>query len=112
MNFKPTVLETVIILVIGLMPPLLSIWFVRRAEVRARARLTAAIATVASRQIPRTLVPEQTYLEGVGYLVGDITCQFNARSAYLRCAVNPAGPCRGCRHYESLESLQAYSVPD
>lgn len=105
-------LETVIILVIGLMPPLLSIWFVRRAEIQARERLSAAISTATSRQIPRTLAPDQTYLEGVGYLVGDITCRFNARSAYLRCAVNPAGPCQECRHYESLESLKVYSLPD
>jgi len=33
------------------------------------------------------------YLEGVGYLIG-ISCQFNARSSYLRCAVNPQGPCQ------------------
>lgn len=43
---------------------------------------------------------DRYYLEGVGYLVGDISCRFNARSCYLRCAVNPQGPCQDCRHYE------------
>jgi len=46
------------------------------------------------------------YLEGVGYLIGDISCQFNARSGYLRCAVNPQGP-SGCRHYDRWKSLEA-----
>jgi Family of unknown function (DUF6464) len=44
--------------------------------------------------------PEVQYIEGVGELIGDITCKFNARSTYLRCAVNPDGPCQGCRHYQ------------
>ena len=29
------------------------------------------------------------------------TCRFNARSAFLLCAVNPEGPCHSCPHYES-----------
>jgi hypothetical protein len=28
------------------------------------------------------------------------TCQYNAHSAFLLCAVNPTGPCEQCRHYE------------
>ncbi len=39
------------------------------------------------------------YVDGMGYMVGDITCDLNARSPYLRCAVNPMGPCDGCRAY-------------
>jgi hypothetical protein len=49
------------------------------------------------------LPPDHFYLEGVGYLIGDITCRFNARSAYIRCAVNPCGSCKECRHYEPTE---------
>jgi len=37
---------------------------------------------------------------GDRWLVGDVSCRFNARSALIRCAVNPAGPCQGCRFYE------------
>lgn len=51
-------------------------------------------------------IPERYYLEGVGYLIGDISCQFNARSSYLRCAVNPQGPCEGCRDYKQVESRE------
>ncbi len=32
--------------------------------------------------------------------IGDITCEFNARSRYLRCTVNPNGPCEGCKFRE------------
>ncbi|MGL5939648.1 MAG: DUF6464 family protein [Waterburya sp.] len=34
------------------------------------------------------------------YFIGDTTCINNANSPYLRCAVNPSGPCEGCVHYE------------
>ena len=34
-----------------------------------------------------------------GY-IGDITCCHNAKSSFLRCAINPCGPCEGCVDYE------------
>lgn len=55
---------------------------------------------VRTRALHTPLIPDRYYLEGVGYLIGDISCRFNARSGYLRCAVNPQGPCQGCRHYQ------------
>lgn len=61
------------------------------------------IAPVRQRRSTTPLLPDRYYLEGVGYLIGDISCQFNARSGYLRCAVNPQGPCQGCRYYNPLE---------
>ena len=30
------------------------------------------------------------------WIIGDGRCQYNALSELVRCAVNPAGPCRGC----------------
>lgn len=94
--------ETILIFVLGLTPPLLSIWLMRRAKERSQARLRAAIqnsSTMWLRQ-PNQLTPDRYYLEGVGYLIGDITCRYNARSAYLRCAVNPCGVCEECPYYE------------
>lgn len=44
------------------------------------------------------LPAEQTLIEG-RWVVGDATCRYNARSEILRCAVNPEGPCEGCRLY-------------
>lgn len=37
------------------------------------------------------------------WVIGDITCLYNARSEILRCAVNPAGPCDRCIHYHPVE---------
>jgi hypothetical protein len=42
---------------------------------------------------------ERSLLEG-RWILGDATCRFNAHSELLRCAVNPEGPCGGCRYYE------------
>lgn len=45
---------------------------------------------------------EKSLLEG-RWVIGDLSCRFNARSEILRCAVNPEGPCQGCQFYESRE---------
>lgn len=34
--------------------------------------------------------------------IGDVSCEYNAKSKYLRCTVNPCGPCEGCQHYEKI----------
>ena len=36
---------------------------------------------------------------GDRWVMGDITCEYNAHSELMRCAVNPEGPCDGCAHY-------------
>ena len=97
-------LETLIVFTVALIPPVLSVWFVRQAETRARQQLSLAMerASMMPLRMPN-LPPEVQYVEGVGELIGDITCKFNARSAYLRCAVNPDGPCQGCRYYQARE---------
>ncbi|HBB34865.1 MAG TPA: hypothetical protein DDZ80_03880 [Cyanobacteria bacterium UBA8803] len=98
-------LNTILVFILGLTPPILSIWVMQRAKERAQARLQDAMQAPTVRVLPRNhCPPDQYYLEGVGYLIGDITCRFNARSAYIRCAVNPSGPCENCRHYEPKKS--------
>ena len=54
-------------------------------------------------QNSRLNLSDRYYLDGVGYLIGDISCRYNAKSGYVRCAVNPSGPCEGCRYYEARE---------
>ena len=95
---------TLFILVIGLTPSLFSIWVLRRADARAQARLRLAIDSVSTRGLPRLgLSPEHHYVEGIGYMIGDLTCRFNARSSYIRCAMNPMGPCEGCSQYQERD---------
>jgi Family of unknown function (DUF6464) len=31
--------------------------------------------------------------------LGNTTCKHNAHSQYLRCSINPCGPCEGCPDY-------------
>lgn len=99
-------LEPLAIILMGLFPALFSILLMRRAERSARERLQSALEQAASswHSPPVTLSAhaEHHFSEGIGYCLGDVTCRFNARSAYLRCAVNPYGPCQVCRHYEPL----------
>lgn len=107
-------LETLWIFAVGLIPPLFSLWMMRRSEVETQARLRRALTStyrVRTQRLYNTPIPSESptrmprdryYLEGVGYLIGDISCRFNARSGYLRCAVNPEGPCDGCRHYQEI----------
>lgn len=42
---------------------------------------------------------ERTFIDGY-WVIGDTSCRFNAQSEIFRCAVNPDGPCAGCRYYE------------
>lgn len=56
-------------------------------------------------------IPEQRYVEGVGFVVGDLSCEFNAKSPQLRCAVNPIGPCRGCLYYQAKSFEAILEVP-
>jgi hypothetical protein len=44
--------------------------------------------------------PEEMSLVDGRWVVGDTTCCYNAQSELVRCAVNPTGPCSGCRFYE------------
>jgi hypothetical protein len=53
--------------------------------------------------VQKSQVPtERSCIDGC-WVIGDITCAFNARSEMLRCTVNPSGPCQNCRHYQPLE---------
>lgn len=99
-----------LILLIGLSPSLLSLVVLRRDD-RTQARLNYTFDTVVSQRSPRLrLPPDATYIDQFGYVIGDISCRFNARSPHVRCAVNPSGPCQDCRHYESV--LPDSELPD
>lgn len=101
---RATVIETLLILIIGMTPSLLSLWMMRQADARAQERLRLAMEAVSNRGLSRLrLDPDQHYVEGLGFIVGDFTCRFNARSSYIRCAVNPFGPCQTCSQYEAKE---------
>ncbi len=99
-----------LIVVLGLAPPVLSLWILRQANQRTTQQLRAAMRQSAERRfvsLPAGLASGQArpadhrYVEGIGYMIGDLSCQFNARSSHLRCAVNPTGDCKTCSQYQA-----------
>ncbi|MEM1240724.1 MAG: DUF6464 family protein [Cyanobacteria bacterium P01_H01_bin.26] len=92
----------VFLILVGLVPPVLSVWASYRAERRIVDRLDLAMESGQYSAISpwRRRDPDEHYIDGIGLVIGDITCQLNARSPHIRCAVNPTGPCEGCRSYE------------
>ncbi|WP_200867457.1 DUF6464 family protein [Leptolyngbya sp. Heron Island J] len=90
------------LILIGLLPPALSVWATYRAERRVVDRFDLAIESAQYPTISpwRQRDPDEHYIDGIGLVIGDITCQLNARSPHIRCAVNPMGPCEECRSYE------------
>ncbi|MEO1209319.1 MAG: DUF6464 family protein [Cyanobacteria bacterium J06638_20] len=94
-------LTAILILGVGLTPSLISLWCLRQSRVESQARLRQSLESVQYRAVPRPPRPaDQHYVEGLGLVIGNILCKHNARSPYLRCAVNPIGPCEDCRHFE------------
>lgn len=108
----------VFLLLVGLVPPILSVWASSRAERRMLERIDlVALDATNYATTWRQRHPDERYIDGIGLVVGDITCQLNARSPHIRCAVNPMGPCQDCRFYEGriyapLETLEGKSVAD
>lgn len=94
-------LTIVLIFLVGLTPPLCSLWVLRRADARLQIRLSLLAESVATRQLRQLNRPSDLhYIQGFGYIVGNIACRYNARSPHIRCAVNPTGPCSECSQYE------------
>jgi len=98
-----------LILCFGLTPSLVTLWCLRRSHPAAQARFRHAVETgtlgrrdsrAGGRAQPD---PNHHYVEGLGWVVGDILCEYNARSPYLRCAPNPSGPCAGCLQYRERD---------
>ena len=98
------------ILLLGISPAILYWGLRRQIETHAIAPLSAPGGGWGLAQWRRPDLPaDAVYVEGVGYVIGDLSCQYNARSSYIRCAVNPGGPCEGCRFYQSKGGLEGES---
>ncbi|MDX2231965.1 MAG: DUF6464 family protein [Leptolyngbyaceae cyanobacterium bins.349] len=102
-------LETVAIILIGLLPGMLSSYLVttgirRYTRERRYHQTFEETPILITRSLQSHLqAQDYHYVEGLGYIVGDLSCQYNARSPHLRCAVNPSGPCQGCLLYEAIQ---------
>lgn len=54
--------------------------------------------------VKETPVPEERTLLDGRWVIGDISCAYNARSELVRCAINPTGPCDDCTHYQPISA--------
>ena len=101
-------IQIIILFTVGLVLlflPLIYLLWLRKAKQRLESRLRIASSVTALRQRSNRRQPHrrQPRPEISHTFIGDDSCHFNARSAYIRCAVNPEGPCDTCSHYQSRE---------
>ncbi len=95
-----------LIIVIGITPAVVSLVFGVYSRRHFQQNLHLATDFAIQERFHQTTHPrhpDEHYVEGMGLVIGDITCQLNARSPYVRCAANPFGPCEGCNQYEGRE---------
>ena len=98
-----------ILLILAFLVGFLAVIFrlAKRESLRGHHRMARVIESnshLAYKRISRD--PEELYIEGIGYIIGDISCRYNARSPYIRCAVSPGGLCENCREYQDKNSSQ------
>ncbi len=96
-----------LILFLGLTPSLVSIWALQRFDRRSSQIPTGRFRSLdptmpLSYRLAQPRPLDLHYVEGIGHMIGDLTCQFNARSSYIRCAVNPLGDCKTCLQYQPI----------
>ncbi|MEB3310332.1 MAG: DUF6464 family protein [Snowella sp.] len=94
-------IEFILLLLAAVLPALLSFFLIRRAKRRFNEQMRRIrVLNHYRRRIHRDShflpIPDETYQDAIG----DISCRNNAKSPYLRCAINPSGPCEDCSHYE------------
>ena len=91
-----------IIFLVSIVPALVYFSISRKLKRRWRERLrraSEATEVYTAEQWSRSdLYPRRR--STTQYFIGDISCQNNAHSPYLRCAIAPDGPCDRCPHYE------------
>ncbi|MEG3436121.1 DUF6464 family protein [Pannus brasiliensis CCIBt3594] len=97
-----------VIAFLAVVPSLIGLWLIQASRRRFQERLTrirersrfdpVAVGDSLSMALDSSERPP---------FIGDRTCFYNALSPYLRCAVNPDGPCESCSRYENRASRVA-----
>jgi Family of unknown function (DUF6464) len=99
-----TKIEIILIVITSLVPTLVYWVISPRIKQRWQSRLRQARLVTADRY-PEDLLTNyhSSDTEFARYFVGNTNCQFNAHSPYIRCAINPSGPCEDCSHYKAKD---------
>ncbi len=87
----------IFIFLLALVPSLVAFILVRREKQRFNERMRRIRRRY---QYYQPVNPPLSSLDRYQKAIGDTTCCYNAHSAYLRCAVNPSGPCEDCPFYQ------------
>jgi hypothetical protein len=93
--------KIILVFLLALIPLLLGFWLIRQSKQRFQARMRR----MRRLQVREVMSNSSDYLESSERYqdyIGELSCRFNAHSPYLRCAVNPAGPCENCPYYQPL----------
>lgn len=105
----------IVLLIFGLslVPALISTWISLRSREQVQADFGRAMQAAARGGLKAAIQRDRdlNYVEGIGYVIGDFSCEMNARSPYLRCAMNPCGPCHGCQYYEAPVIREVIKTP-
>jgi Family of unknown function (DUF6464) len=99
------VFQTLIIVIVITLLLLICSWLSHHQRLRSRSRRLTMTESSFDRRFYKRIAkdPEEQYVEGIGIVIGDLSCTYNARSPYIRCAINPDGLCQDCRHYHRGE---------
>ncbi len=111
------VIKLALILVLSILPSLVYLLIVQKAKKRWQSRLRRSQIN-AYHYNYRNRLRRNFYDDSddyypltdrrrsvTKYFIGDTTCVNNAKSPYIRCAINPDGPCDECQHYEKHQIL-------
>ncbi len=101
-NSHDFVIKLALILFLSILPSLVYLLIFRKVKRQWRSRLRRArLMTVddCRDSLPGYYNGDRS-LEATRYFIGDTSCLYNAHSPYMRCAVNPSGPCKNCSHYQ------------
>lgn len=88
-------MKTLLIFLVSLTPFFLSLFLLRKAKRRLENDLRRVRNRVEQFHYDQG---HQTRVSSYAN-IGDLSCEYNARSPFLRCAINPSGPCQNCQHY-------------
>ena len=110
------VIKLALILLLSILPSLVYLLVFQKAKKRWQSRLRRAQNLNYYRQSYRDRLHRNSYAHSrdsypssdrrrpvTKYFIGDTTCINNAHSPYIRCAINPEGPCDECVHYEKRD---------
>ena len=107
--FTAFVIKLALILLLSILPSIAYLSISRRAKERWQTRLRRARVSDSyyQQRLEINAYRHDRYSTGDRrnkYFIGDTSCINNARSPYIRCAINPEGPCEECSHFEKRGS--------